>query len=132
MKRIIVNIMSTMGISLVILSMIGIFSGAQFLCIDSVFQLLGANIVIHLGLILTNKFESKYLVLESFLDISYIIGILLAFGFVFDWYSYTPTWVLVIMALVVYLIGCAIRIFRVREDVKIVNELLWNRNRQIL
>ncbi|MDD3415573.1 MAG: hypothetical protein PHY47_16450 [Lachnospiraceae bacterium] len=131
MKKIVVNIMSTTGLSLVILALIGIFSGAKFLCLDSVFQLFGANVAIHLGLILTNKFESKYLILESFLDISYTIGIVLAFGFAFNWYLYIPVWILVIMAVVVYLIGCAISIFRLREDVKIVNELLQNRNRQV-
>lgn len=131
MKRIVVNIMSTTGISLVILALIGAFSGAGFLCIDSVFQVFAANVVIHLGLILTNKFESKYLVLESFLDISYTIVILLTFGLAFGWYPYTPVWVLAIMAVIVYLIGCASNIFRMREDVKIVNELLQNRNRQI-
>ena len=132
MKRIVVNILTTTGLSLVILALIGAFSGAKFLCIDSVFQTFGANVVIHLGLILTNKFESKYLVLESFVDISYTIGILLAFGFAFDWFPYTPVWVLAIMAVVVYLIGYTINILRVREDVKIVNVLLQNRNRQIL
>lgn len=132
MKRIVVNMMSTTGVSLVILALMGTFSGAKFLCIDSVLQTFGANVVIHLGLILTKKFESKYLVLESFVDISYTIGILIAFGFVFDWYPYTPVWVLAIMAVVVYLIGFATNIFRMREDVKIVNELLQNRNRQIL
>lgn len=131
MKRFVVSLMATTGISIVILALIGAFSGARFLYIDSVFQAFGANIIIHLGLLVTNKFDSKYLVLESLLDISYTIGILLVFGYAFNWYPYTPAWMLVLMAVSVYLIGCAISIFRLREDVRIVNELLQNRNHQI-
>ncbi len=132
MKRIVVNIMSTTGLTLIILALIGIFNGARFLCINGVIQAFVANIIIHLGLILTNKYESKYLIFESLLDISYTIGILLAFGFAFDWYPYTPAWMLIIMAVVVYLLGFATGIFRIRKDVKIVNDLLLNRNRQLL
>lgn len=132
MKKIVVNIMATMGLSLALLAMIGSFSGAEFLCINSIYQVLAANIVIHLGLSVTNKVECKYWMLESFLDIPYTIGILMVFGFVFDWYLYTPFWMLAIMAVIVYLLGCATSIFRIRKDVKIVNELLRNRNHQYI
>ena len=47
--------------------------GASFLFISSVFQSLGANIVIHLGFLLTRKFESEYVAMEALLDISYTI-----------------------------------------------------------
>jgi hypothetical protein len=131
MKRIVVNTMTTTGMVLVILALIGTFSGARFLCIDSMLQVFGANIVVHLGLILTNKFESKYFILEALLDVSYTIGVLFIFGFAFNWYPYTPAWMLAVIAVSVYLIGCMISIFRMREDVKIVNELLQNRNHRI-
>lgn len=131
MKKIFVNIMSTTGITLTMLALIGTLYGAKFLCIENVFQSFAANIVIHLGQFLTNKFESKYFILEALLDVSFSTVVILAFGFVFDWFSYTPVWVLAIMVVVVYLIGCSASIFRMREDVKIINELLQNRNRQI-
>jgi hypothetical protein len=130
MKRIIVNIMSTTGLSLLILALIGSFFRAKLLCIESMFQLFGANIIIHLGLILTRKFESHYLLLESMIDISYTIGIMFVFGFAFDWYQYVSVGILVTMAVVIYVIGCAISIFRSQEDVRIVNELLKKRNHQ--
>lgn len=129
MKKAVVNIMATTGMTLIILALVVALYGASFLCITSVFQSLAANIVIHAGLTLTHKFESKYVILELLLDISYTIGILLVFGLIFGWYASTPAGVLAIMAVVIYLLNCSVGIFRVREDVKIINELLQNRNR---
>jgi uncharacterized membrane protein YjfL (UPF0719 family) len=131
MKKTVENIMATTGITLVILALIGTLFGARLLFISSVFQSLGANIVIHLGFIFTGRFESKYPILESLLDISYTIVVLIIFGAIFRWYTSTPVWILVIMAVVIYLFGCLIGMFRIREDIKIINELLQNRNHQI-
>jgi len=130
MKKIIINIMATTGITLVALALIGTLYGAEFLFISGVFQSLGANTVINLGFILTGKFESKNPILEAVLDISYTIVVLIIFGAVFNWYSSTPIWVLIIMAVLIYLSGCLISIFRMREDVKAINELLQKRKKQ--
>ena len=130
MKKMIINIMATTGITLVVLALIGTLYGAKFLCISGVFQSLGANIVMHLGFILTGKFESKYPILEAILDISYTIVVLIIFGAVFNWYRSTPIWVLIIMAVIIYSFGCLISIFRMREDVKDINELLQKRKKR--
>lgn len=130
MKKMIINIMATTGITLVVLALIGTLYGAKFLLISSVFQSLGANIVMYLGFILTGKFESKYPILEAILDISYIIVVLIIFGAVFNWYRSTPIWVLIIMAVLIYSFGCLISISRMREEVKDINELLQKRKKR--
>lgn len=127
MKKMIINVMATTGITLIVLALIGTLYGAKLLFISGVFQSLGANIVMHLGLIITDKFESKYPILETILDISYTIIILIIFGAVFNWYRSTPIWVLIIMAVIIYSFGCFMSIFRMREDVKNINELLQKR-----
>lgn len=132
MKKIITNIMTTTGITLVVLAIIGTLFRANYICISSVFESLGANVLIHLGFKITNKFESRYSVLETLLDISYTIVILFIFGYIFNWYASVPMWILAIMAIVVYLLGCFINIFRIQEDVKIINELVQNRNHQTI
>lgn len=131
MKKLITNIMSTTGITLVVLSIIGTLSGARFLFISSVFQSLGANLVIHLGFLLTRRFESKYAALEIALDVSCIIGVLIMFGAAFDWFSNgTPIWILVIMAVVIYLLWFFLSLFRMREDIASINESLQKRNQK--
>lgn len=129
MKKMIINVMATTGITLIILALIGTLYGAKFLFISGVFKSLGANIVMHLGLIITGKFESKYPILEAILDISYTIVVLIIFGAVFNWYRSTPIWILIIMAVIIYSFGCLMSIFRMREDVKAINELLQKRNK---
>jgi hypothetical protein len=128
MRKTISNIMSTTGITLIMLAIIGTFYGAKFIFINSVFQSLAANIVIHLGYFLTRKFESEYVILEAALDIGYTIIILIAFGFIFHWFTSTPIWMLVIMSIVIYTVGLFLSMFRIREEIDRINRLLKRRN----
>ncbi|WMC92336.1 hypothetical protein [Kineothrix sp. MB12-C1] len=129
MRRIILNITSTTGITLVILAIIGTLSGAKFIFINSVFQSLAANIIIHLGYLLTGQFESEYVILEATLDLGYTIIVLITFGYTFHWFTSTPIWMLVIMAMVIYFVGLLLNIFRIQEEIDIINGLLQSRNK---
>jgi F0F1-type ATP synthase assembly protein I len=129
MRKMMINIMASTGITLVILAVIGTLFNAKFLFISSVFQSLLANIVINAGFCLTSKFESKYVALEIALDISYTMIVLIIFGAIFDWFTNgTPIWILIIMAVLIYLFGILISLFRIREDIETINQLLQNRN----
>lgn len=129
MKKFAQNIMVSTGITLVVLSAIATLFGAKHLFVRSVFESLGANILIHLGFIITKKFESKYAILEIGLDILYTIIVLIVFGAIFDWFSNgTPIWILVIMSLVIYLIGLILSVFRMKTDINTINKLLKNRH----
>ena len=130
MKKIIINMMASTGLTLVVLAAIGTIYGASFLFISSVFQSLGANIVIHLGFLLTRKFESEYVALEALLDISYTIIVLIIFGRVFDWFGSTPIYILVIMAVVIYLLSLFLSMVRIREEINTINKLLKKRNKK--
>ena len=52
MKKIIVNIWATTGISLVVLALVAICYDATLICIDTVFQVFGLNVIIYVGLFL--------------------------------------------------------------------------------
>jgi hypothetical protein len=123
-KRTIMNIMVTTGSALMLLAVFAVIIGGKSIYTQSFFEILGANIVIHLGLILTKKFECSYAVLEYLLDASYITVVLIIFGFIFDWYSSTPVWYLVIMAVVIYAFGIFINIGRTKKNADELNILL--------
>ena len=55
MKRGFINIFATTGLSLILLSIIATFYSAEFLCIETVFQVLLLNVVVHLILLLMYK-----------------------------------------------------------------------------
>ena len=131
MKRPLVSIMASTGVTLVVLAVIGTLSGAEFLFISSVFESLFANIAIHSGFLIMRKYESKYAAFEVMLDITYTIIVLAILGAIFNWFANgTPIWGLVIMAVVIYLIGFFLSLFRMREDIKIINQLLQKRNKK--
>ena len=128
MKKIAVNILCSTGITLLILAIIGLMFGAEFLCISSVFQSFIANIIIHIGLLFTHKFESNYAVLEYMLDIGFTIVVAFVSGVVFNWYNSTPIWILIVMSIIIYLSGVLLKTIQIRHDIEEINLLLKKRN----
>jgi len=126
-KRTIMYIMVTTGMTLMLLAVFAVIIGGKSIYIHTFFEIFAANIVIHLGLILTKKFESSYAILEFLFDVSYMIVVLVAFGLIFNWFSSVPIWYLVIMAVAIYAFGTFINIARIRKEADELNKLLQKR-----
>lgn len=124
MRKIMINIMATTGISLLVLSVIAVCYEARFLCIDSVFQSFFANILIHMGILWFSRCEFQYPIAESLLSIGYTIIVALVCGKIFHWYDSMPIGVLVLLAVTVYLAGCFLSVIRLRRETEDVNALL--------
>ena len=131
MKNLVINIIFCTGIALVILALFFLFFGEEQMLVSTIFQIFGVNIIINIGVFLLHKIEIRYLILEYLIDISYIIAILVLFGYIFDWYSVTPVWVLVIMAVVIYIFVIIASIVNLRKKTEEINELLRKRNEKI-
>ncbi|MDR0301489.1 MAG: hypothetical protein LBI04_04150 [Treponema sp.] len=127
MRKTVVNIMFTTGATLVILAAFFVIFDIDKITVPTVFQIFGANIVINLGLLLTRKFECRYVIVEYLLDISYIIAVLVISGAVFDWYGAIKVWVLAVMAVVIYIFTIIISMNKLRKDTYEINELLKKR-----
>ena len=95
------------------------------------FQILAANAVIHFGVFLARRFESKYVILEYMLDISLIIIVIFVFSALFDWFA-TRRWILVVMAVVLYLFGLITNNINTRKNAQEMNELLQKRKKKLL
>ncbi|MCM1496109.1 MAG: hypothetical protein NC089_09975 [Bacteroides sp.] len=122
------NIFVTTGISILLLSIVALFYKADYLYLNTVFQVLGANIIVHLGLVLIHRIQIKYVVLETVLDVILIIGALLAFGIIFDWFTSTPIWVLVIMGIIMYMASLLLNLLQMKKEAKELNALIKKRN----
>lgn len=127
MKKFAINVLTTTGLSLVLLSGIALFSQAECIFLQTVFQIFGVNIVFHAGFLLTGKLEMRWPFAELFLNIAMIILLLLFFGSLFDWFSSTPVWILIPMGLVIYLISAVLQLFRMRQDAQEINTLIRER-----
>jgi len=132
MKKTIVNIMFTSNAVLVFIAVYAIIIRAGSIYARTVFEVLGANIVIHLGLFFTGKFESRYAFGEYLLDIGYLLSVLGIFAVFFKWYSTVPIWFIFSIAVVVYLFSILLNIARTRKTAKRINELLQKRKNKAI
>ncbi len=124
MKRGFTNIFATTGLSLILLSIIATFYSAEFLCVKTVFQVFLLNAVVHLIFLLMYKIEIKYLAAETALEIILTVAVSLLFGAVFNWYTSTPLFVLVLMSMAIYVISIVLNILHMRQEANEINELI--------
>lgn len=129
MRKRILNIMATTGITLVVLSVIARCYGANYLYIEGVFQSLFVNVLIHIVLLAGTKLEFKYPIAESVLKVGVTIVIVLLSGWLFGWYDYMALWVLGLMVIIIYSISVAISAFSMLEEVRSINVLLEEKNK---
>ena len=129
MKRFAVNVLATTGISLSILSIVALCYNAECLYIKTVFQVLEANGAVHLFLLLLHQFELKYPILEMTLEILIIIVALIIFGAIFQWFTSTPIWVLIIMGVVIYVVSLILNIMTMKQEAQKINTLIKKRNK---
>jgi len=123
-KDIIIYIMFVTGSALVILSLFSLLFNVEISFVPTIFEIFAANIVIILGLFLRMKFEIRNIILEYLVDISYIIAVLIVFGLIFNWYSAIPVWLLLVMAVVIYIFATIFTVTKIRKDAKELNKLL--------
>ena len=128
MKNFFVNIFATTGISLILLSVIALFFQAKCIYAETFFQVLGANMVVHFGLVVLRKLELKYVLVEMFLHMALILFVMLVFGSIFSWFTSTPIEVLVIMGFVIYILSAVLNLLYMRQEAQEMNALIKKRN----
>lgn len=128
MRKFFVNIFATTGISIILLSMIALFFQAKCIYLETVFQIFGANVVVHFGLVVLSKLELKYAVFEIFMHISLILSALIIFGSIFHWFTSTPIGVLVTMGFVIYIVSAILNLFSMKRDAQEINALIKKRD----
>lgn len=122
--------MATTAISLLILTTIGTAMGGCALFFSTIFQALGANIIIHAGLFVIGRIESNSILIETILDIGFVTVVVLLFGVVFNWYASLPIWILITMSVAVYFSSVSMKIFRANKEIDEINHLLQLRNKR--
>ncbi|MDR2922947.1 MAG: DUF3021 family protein [Treponema sp.] len=124
LKEIILYVLASTGAVLFLLAAFAMFRENNFIYADTILQITGANIVITIGLFMTNKVELRYAILEFLLDIGFMTAVIVLAGTIFNWYSSIPVWVPLIIVFAVYILFYLLDIIRVRRDIKEINNLL--------
>lgn len=128
MKKTIVNVFATTGISLLMLAIVALFFQAKCIFLQTVFQVFGINILAHFALFCIRKLEIKYSLIEILLEIILIIILLLVFASIFHWFTSTPIWTLTIMGFAIYIVSALLNILYMRQEALEINALLKRRN----
>jgi hypothetical protein len=126
MKKTVINIFAMTGITLVALSLIAYFYNATFLCLNTVFQALGVNILIYAGIKLINKIEINLSIIETGLKIIYAVILVLIFGNLFAWYESLSFPVLIVFTVFILIVCELLDMLSLKNKVKEINDLIGN------
>ncbi len=124
MKKMILNIMATTGISLVALSLVATLYDGSLICIDTIFQVLGLNVIIYIGLYFMEFIEYRYAILETGLKLIYIIMLVLISGWLFGWYNNLSGTVLVLMTIAIFVVCVCLDAINLLSEVKSINVII--------
>jgi len=124
MKKMILNIMATTGITLVVLALVATCYSATVIFISAVFQALFLNVAIYIGLYIMERFEYKYPIVETGLKLIYVLALVLASGWIFGWYANMSVAVLVLMTIVIFGVCVFLDTIRLIDEVKDINGLI--------
>ncbi len=129
MKKQIVNILATTGISLLLLSVVALSFHASCIYLETVFQAFGVNTITHLGIMCIKKIELKSIFTEMVLEITFIVCELLVFGRLFHWFTSLSFLLLSCMGVVIYIISLFLNLLQMKQEAKEINLLIKNRNK---
>lgn len=124
MKKIILNILATTGITLVVLAIVGLCYNATVLFISAVFQALLLNVAIYIGIYILDYFEYRYPLVETGLKLLYVLVLVLTCGRVFHWYGNMSVGTLITMTVIIFALCVGLDIVSLRSEVKDINGLL--------
>jgi hypothetical protein len=126
MKKIIVNILYVTGALIVILAIYLAIIGKETISVKNVFEILGASILINVGMTIRYRFEIRNIILENIVNLGYIIFVLLAFRAVFNWHN-IPVWIFIILAFIIYILSIVLLYQQVFKTTIEINKLLKKR-----
>ena len=124
LKKIVLYVFTSTGVVLFLLAAFIMFKGNKSINANTVMEIIGANIVITIGLFLTQKIELRFAIFEYLLDIIFMTTVIVVSGIFFKWYSHISAWVPPIIVVVTYIIFNLLDIVRVHKDIKDINNLL--------
>lgn len=109
--------LAVMGIYIINSLVTGVWATTLYL-----YELFFVILVIRLLVLLTNKFQLRYPVLEYLLELGMVLTVVLGFGWLFKWYDSSYLWMMIATIVTVYIAVYAVGIGRTKRDVEFINE----------
>ena len=126
MKEAIKNYLALNGVTLILLTIIASTYQGSLLCLSTIYEVFGVNLVIMIGFKLLEHFECNYYLLEVGMKVSFMLGLLMGAGVLFHWYDSLPIGILIGMGIAVYILASLVGIWYIQKDIEWINEKLKN------
>lgn len=130
MKKKITGCLATTALTILVLGIVALLSGGHFLCIETVYQILLANVLIHGWISVVQRFESPYFLMEITFELGGVLLFLIGLGSLFSWYESVSVFTLVLMGIIVYVLGCVIQVFQIQNDLDYINGKLAQKEKK--
>lgn len=130
MKKKITGCLATTALAILVLGIVALLSGGHFLCIETVYQILLANVLIHGWISVVQRFESPYFLMEITFELGGVLLFLIGLGSLFSWYESVSVFTLVLMGIIVYVLGCVIQVFQIQNDLDYINDKLAQKEKK--
>ena len=123
-KRLLTNTLATTALSIFLMSIIAIIKGFTLMTLVAPFQILLVNFLAHIGFVLFDKINMKYKIINYTIMFVYLMGIILGFGFLFDWFVVNEIWIACVVGAVVFIFAIVMDIIKISRDAKEINASL--------
>lgn len=130
MKKKITGCLATTALAILVLGIVALLSGGHFLCIETVYQILLANVLIHGWIFVVQRFESPYFLMEITFELGGVLLFLIGLGSLFSWYESVSVFTLILMGIIVYVLGCVIQVFQIQNDLDYINDKLAQKEKK--
>lgn len=123
-KRLLINTLATTALSIFLMCIVAIIKGFTLMTLVVPFQILLVNFLAHIGFVLFDKINMKYKIINYAVMLVYLIGIILGFGFLFEWFAVNEIWIVCVVGVIVFVIAIVMDIIKISRDAKEINASL--------
>ncbi|MGT2930312.1 hypothetical protein ACVR1G_08820 [Streptococcus dentasini] len=124
MKKWLVNVFATTGVSLLLLTLAALYLKAEWLLLVSIFQVFFLNGLIQLLVLFIRKLEWESFMLQVLVEIVAIEGLTMGMGWLFHW---NQPWMFLLIGIAVYVISQVLDLFDLSQEAREINLLIKNR-----
>lgn len=123
-RKLIVNTLATTALSIFLMCIAAAIQKFTLMGILVPFEILLVNFLAHIGFAIFDKIDMRFRVFNYLAMLIFALGIIIGFGFLFDWFAVNAIWIVCLVGVVVFGLACGIDIIKINRDAATINSQL--------
>lgn len=123
-RSIATNILATTALTVLIMCLAGVIQGYTLWGVTVPFEMLLVNFLMHLGFFFIDKIEFKNRTINYAIMLLCLIGIIIGFGILFNWFHANEIWIICLVGVLVFIFAIVIDVIKINRDAAEINEKL--------